>query len=172
MDEKQLESKISAFFKKLEDWDKKKSAKSDKKKWDKKFSNFFEALFAILFQVIFLILFNTFYDDLKFLTSEFEQLVSIINFSIFIGIIISFTRLIIWDDNYKAGTNIVNNFAFLYIAFSFNKEFPIDSDYEGLIRIALIVSMFIAIAASFFEVFKILTRNAGTLLKAFDAKNN
>jgi hypothetical protein len=93
--------------------------------------NLADAIFATLFSVIFLILFNVFYDDLKFLSNDFDKIKNLYNASLIVGVVLNASRLIIWSRAYKAMTQIITNIFFLVIAYKLWTIFPFDTSVIG-----------------------------------------
>lgn len=93
--------------------------------------NTVEPVIGIVFGLIFLFLFNYFYDDLAFLSDEFDQVRSLYNTSLVVGIVLHFSRLFVHSKAYKAVTQLIVNGFFLVIAYQFWVLFPFDTSVLG-----------------------------------------
>lgn len=68
-----------------------------------------EGIFGVIFGIVWLILINVFYDDLEFLTEDFDLVLFAINVSAVVGILLNFLLVILHTDWYRALSKIIQN---------------------------------------------------------------
>lgn len=120
-DEAQFEEFVNKFKNYWKNW----WNKQDKKEF-KRAARISEAFFTILANIIIYALVNTFYDDMSFLSGDFEDVLPIINLGIAINIITHTFRLFIHSNWFKSLVNIINNSFAIYIFLKIRQVFPFD----------------------------------------------
>jgi len=129
-----------------------------------KINSFLEPATGFFFTLLFFILFNIFYDDIRFLTSDFDKIKTLYNITLIVGIIFHFSRIFFHSKIYKLITEIINNILFCIVAYQLWVIFPFDTSVIGdpqlwdkLFRIFIIIPTLSTVFTTIIELIKFVT---------------
>jgi hypothetical protein len=123
-----------------------------------------EGIVGVVFGIVFLVIFNAFYDQIQFITRDFDQLRGIYNLSLIVGVIIQTSRIFMHDDGYRLGTDLVTNVFFVYIAYQFWVIFPFNTSvigdpalWDNIFKLLIVVPPALSVLAMFASTVKLTT---------------
>lgn len=97
----------------------------------KKAAEILEPIAGVFFTIVFLILVNVFYDNIKFITSDFKDILPLYNVSLIVGIFVQASRIFIRNKTYKAFSEVISLVFFTVIAYRLWIVYPFDTSVIG-----------------------------------------
>ncbi|MCA9386867.1 hypothetical protein KC669_02415 [Candidatus Dojkabacteria bacterium] len=126
--------------------------------------NIIEPIVGVVFGLVFYVLFNRFYDDIQFITSEFEEVKDFYNFSILAGVFVNLLKLFFRSYTFKTFIELVPLTIFIALAYKLWILFPFDTSvigdkslWDNIFRFLLAVPPILYAIGTITSIVKVLT---------------